>query len=151
MASGDGHYGNPGYGFLFPHGLERPGEGLIAVLALEQTRDSIFRAMYDRHCYATTGDRIILDFRVEGRLMGSEFRTETSPEITLEVKGTDQITRVEICRNSEVVYTEKPEKPTVQISWTDPDFSAERDCYYDAHVVQKNGEEALTSPVWVNS
>ena len=151
MGSGDGHYCNPGHGFLFPRGLNRVGEGLIAVLAQEQTRDSIFRAMYDRHCYATSGDRIILDFRVDGHLMGSEINATKSPEIVVEIKGTDDVELVEIRRDSKIVHTEKPNLSIVRISWVDLNFQSDRGCYYDVHVVQKNGEEALTSPVWLIS
>jgi hypothetical protein len=151
MASGDGHYGNPGYGYLFPQRQELVGEGLIAVLSQEQTRKSIFTAMYDRHCYATTGDRIILDFRVDGHLMGSEYSTTSAPKIKVKAAGTTLITLISIRRNGESVHTIEPNEITAELSWKDPDFDPDaKGVYYDVLVVQENDEEALSSPVWLN-
>jgi hypothetical protein len=59
----DDHLSHPGYSTPLPGGLAQPG-GLAAVLAPEKTRDAIFSAMKDLAAYATTGQRMILDFRV---------------------------------------------------------------------------------------
>lgn len=151
MASGDGHYGNPGYGFLLPQRQNLIGEELIAVLAPEQTRKSIFTAMYDRHCYATTGDRIILDLLVDGHLMGSEYSTSRAPEIIVSAIGTTNISMITIRKNGESVYTLKPNKMIVEFGWKDPCFEPDSEgTFYDVLVVQKNNEEALSSPVWIN-
>lgn len=45
-------------------------EGLTAVLAPELTREAIFDALASRRCYATTGERIYLDFQVTSTPMG---------------------------------------------------------------------------------
>ena len=82
MASGDNHSGNPGYGCLKPShnwDTQEIGMALIAVQAEQLTRESIFRALYDRRVYATSGARILLDFRVAGQPMGSEVRTDDAP------------------------------------------------------------------------
>ena len=47
-------------------------QGLTGVYATELSRAGIFEAIRKRHCYATTGDPIELEFRVNGHLMGSE-------------------------------------------------------------------------------
>ena len=151
MASGDGHYGNPGYGFLYPQRQNVIGEGLIAVLASERTRKSIFTAMYDRYCYATTGDRIILDVRVDGHLMGSEISATKAPEIKVSAVGTADIAMIAIRKNGRPVYTINPDKTTSSLTWRDTDFDpAMKGIYYDVLIVQENDEEALSSPVWVN-
>ena len=156
MASTDNHYGNPGYGYL-KRGLGsdvafRPAEvgmALIAVYAPERTRKSIFTALYDRHCYATSGDRIILEFACDGHIMGSEYKTDKTPLITVRVAGTATISQVEIRKNSSVVHTVEPNGRTVELDWKDPDFDSDRKSYYYVRVVQKNGEEAISSPVWI--
>jgi len=150
MGSSDDHYGNPGYGFLKPARWKLVGEGLVAVWAGENTRRCVFDALYDRHCYATTGDRIVLDFRVVGHLMGSEIRAATAPKVAVEAVGTDTIKRVEILKNGRVAHTAAPGKDLARVQWTDPRFTSGQSCWYHVHVVQRNGEEALSSPVWVN-
>jgi hypothetical protein len=155
MASSDGHKGNPGYGHLW---LKRPvdwntqetGMALMAVQAEELTRESIFNAIYNRRTYATSGDRIILDFRVNGRPMGSEIQSEEAPGIFLQVIGTDKIEKVEIKRNSRVVKEYFPGADSLEIQWADADFRAGKSSYYYVRILQANGEEAISSPIWVN-
>jgi len=157
MASSDDHYGNPGYGYLKRGQQEeaafRPAEigmGLVAVYAAERTRKSIFTALYDRHCYATSGDRIVLEFTCDSHVMGSEYETDTAPAITVRTAGTTNIERIEIKKNDAIVHTIAPNGRTAELAWKDPDFNAARGCYYYVRVVQANGEEAISSPVWVN-
>jgi hypothetical protein len=49
------------------------GGGLTAVVAPALTRKAIFAAMVQRRTYATSGERILLAFAVDGRPMGSEY------------------------------------------------------------------------------
>jgi hypothetical protein len=153
IASTDGHYGNPGYGYLKPtYHWESQEIGMAAVglYATERTRESVFRALYDRHVYATSGDRIILDVRADGHPMGSEYRTPLPPTVTVEVLGTAPLSRIEIKKDSEVVHTAQPNGPSERIQWRDPDFRSGRTCYYYVRVLQANDEEAISSPIWVN-
>ena len=58
MASTDGHYGNPGYGFLKYKNEDEAlsdmeiGMAAVAVYAPDRSRESIFKALYDRRVYA---------------------------------------------------------------------------------------------------
>lgn len=153
MASGDDHYGNPGYGYFRPS-FRRPkkeiGMGCLAVYAAEHTRQSIFHALYDRHVYATSGDRIILDVHADGHPMGSEYRTTSPPVIHVEAAGTVRVARVEIKKNGKAVFTHQPGQIAVSLQWRDPDFQADRPCYYYVRILQDNNEEAISSPIWVN-
>jgi hypothetical protein len=153
MASGDGHFGNPGYGYLKPvrnWDTQEIGMGAVAVYAPKRTRESIFRALYERRCYATSGDRIMLDVRADTHPMGSEYRTTSAPTITVDVVGTAAITRLEIKKNGKVVHTAVPGKARVQLKWRDPAFQAGSACCYYVRILQKNREEAISSPIWVN-
>ena len=157
MASSDNHYGNPGYGYLKRDlGSDetfRPAEvgmGLVAVYAAERTRKSIFTALYDRHCYATSGDRIILEFECDSHIMGSEYEYDRAPLISVRIAGTAAVSRVEIKKDSSVVHTVKPNKRKVELTWTDPDFDADDGCYYYIRVIQADGEEAISSPIWLD-
>ena len=123
---------------------------LIAVQAEQLTRESIFRALYDRRVYATSGARILLDFRVAGQTMGSEIRADAAPQIAIEVVGTEPIERIEIKRDCAIVHIHEPDGELARFTWSDPDFDAGQPCFYYVRIVQTDGEEAISSPVWVN-
>jgi hypothetical protein len=158
MASTDNHFGNPGYGYLKP--TVKPatydwkkheiGMALVAVYAKEQNRESIFQALYDRHIYATSGDRIILNLQADGHRMGSEYKTDKPPTLTISVCGTDRIAKIEIKKDSEIVHTVDPNKVNINLTWKDPGFDPQKECYYYVRIVQANNEEAISSPIWVN-
>jgi hypothetical protein len=153
IASTDGHFGNPGYGYLKPTydwDTQEIGMAAVAVYAEDRTRESIFHALYDRHVYATSGDRIILDFRADGHPMGSEYTTRDAPTLIVHVAGTAPIQRIEIKKDSEIVHTVEPANERADVEWRDPDFRAGRECYYYVRVLQSNNEEAISSPIWVN-
>ncbi len=153
MASGDNHSGNPGYGCLKPSrnwDTQEIGMALIAVQAEQLSRESIFRALYDRRVYATSGARILLDFTVAGRPMGSEIQTDDAPRIAVDVVGTAPIERIEVKRNCETVRVHEPEGESAKFTWSDPAFDADKPCLYYVRIVQTDGEEAISSPVWVN-
>lgn len=154
IASTDGHYGNPGYGYLRPTGewnTQEIGMAAVAVYAEERTRESIFEALYDRRVYATSGDRIRLQFQADGHPMGSEYETSTPPEFEIEAMGTSPIVFVEIKKNSEVVFSKEPNRVDLNLNWTDPEFDPSRECYYYVRILQDNNEEAISSPIWVKN
>jgi len=153
IASTDGHFGNPGYGYLKPSykwDTQEIGMAAVAVYATEKTRPAIFHALYDRRVYATSGDRILLDVRVNGKPMGSELKASTAPRINVSAWGTANITSVTIKKNSEPVHEKKINAATCELQWQDPDFDPTTTTYYYVRVVQDNGEEAISSPIWVN-
>lgn len=77
--------------------------GLTAVFCSELTRDALWNAISSRHCYATSGDRIYIDFRLGVHLMGSEVKVDSPPTFAIKVVGTSPIERVELRRAANVV------------------------------------------------
>ena len=78
----DNHYAQPGSTRCPKGGVDfrdRVTGGLTAVFAPALTSEAILAALRARRCYATTGARMILDFRVEGRPMGEELETACGP------------------------------------------------------------------------
>lgn len=110
IAGSDDHTGRPGLTFptrrvssgRSPFGVKG---GYAAVYAKELTRKSLWDAFWKRHCYATTGERIILSFKAdEDKIMGDEYLAERAPKLSLEVLGTDSLLEVEIKRGLETIY-----------------------------------------------
>jgi hypothetical protein len=90
IASTDNHFAQPG----------SHQRGLAAVFAREFSRDGIFDGLKRRQTYGTTGQRILLDFRINGAPMGSQItlRGDQSVAIDLFVHGTDTLECVELLR-----------------------------------------------------
>ena len=98
VASSDSHNGFPG----------AYGEGLLAVHSRGQDRASIIDAINNRHTYALTGDRILVDYSVDGRLMGSTINAGKNVEISYDVRCPDELEVVEIIQNGEIVHRAYP-------------------------------------------
>ena len=157
MASSDGHYGNPGNGFLLYPGSgedwssQEIGMAGLAVFAESHTRDGIFDALRARRVYASSGDRILLQFTVNGAVMGSEIAADAPPVLHASVIGTGPLDFVEIRKNSiPVLRREGLTNDQETIEWTDEKFATDESAYYYFRVMQRDGEEAISSPVWVN-
>jgi hypothetical protein len=95
MASSDSHGDHPGAYDL----------GLIAAYAKELTRPSLWESFQKRRVYAVTGDRIKLDFSINGHPMGSTFRGSGKNLLTVSAVGWDKIERVEVVKNNGVLHT----------------------------------------------
>jgi hypothetical protein len=101
----DDHSGRPGYSGGFIAGPLQHFGGLSAVLAPEKRSTVIFDAMKDRLAYATSGQRTLLDVRLNGKPMGQ--RLEYSPQRRIEgrVMGTAPIDTVDVVKNGRVLTT----------------------------------------------
>lgn len=126
--------------------------GISAVYAKALTREEIFAALRARRCYATTGARIQLDFRVNGHLMGERLRVQNPqrcPKIEVSVTGTSRITRIEVVRNGDVIYGLRGNGAKEKnIEFVDHNV-VQQENYYYARVTQADGHRAWSSPVWV--
>ena len=83
----------------------RYGDGLMACLAGELSRDGLWEAFKARRVYGVTGDRIGLDFRLNGHPMGSRVTAAGKRRIAVNVIGSDAIDRIEILKNGRVIAT----------------------------------------------
>ncbi len=94
VGSSDDHAGFPG----------AYGEGLMAALVSDFTREGIFEAIRARRTYALTGDRIELDFTVDGAPMGSTVSAGNQAEVSFAVNGRDELDLVEVIQDGHVVH-----------------------------------------------
>jgi hypothetical protein len=103
IGSSDNHSTQPGYS----PGKNRQLGGLAAVIAAENTPDALFDAMRSRSCYATTGERIIVDVSLNGTPMGRRAPDAKQRTISCRVMGTEPIEAIDVVKNGEVVYTKR--------------------------------------------
>ena len=91
---------------FFESGQEQYPAGLTAIIAEEQTRESLWSALSQRSCYATSGARILVDFKIASTKMGQETSTLDKPGLTVNrhidalVAGTSDLETVEIIRKT---------------------------------------------------
>lgn len=165
----DNHRAQPGSGRSPLAGLDyhqTQTAGLTAVLADELTWESIWEALWSRRCYATTGERILLWFAVNGHLMGEEIDLNTEQHLShcrniqIKVVGTRNVQKVELVRNNAVVhtftgnrgegeFTYQDKSLFSQVAFSPPRVSGENVVYYYARITQTDGSMAWSSPVWI--
>jgi len=103
VGGSDTHLSRPGSLQLEQRrGARYPWSGLTAVYAPALTRAALFGALRSRRTYATTGARILVDFRLNGAWMGETVPWAPRREIAARVAGTAPIERVELIRNNRV-------------------------------------------------
>ena len=83
----------------------RYGWGLMACMAENLSRESLWRAFKQRHVYGVTGDRIRLEFRVNDAMMGDVATIDGRREIHVSVVGLDEIDRIEVLHDGRVIHT----------------------------------------------
>ena len=138
------HHSRPG-----TLGPNLPG-GITAVFAHQLSRTEVFAALKDRRVYATTGKKIILDFRANDFMMGSINRVRDSfslrPRIDINVVGTTTIDSIFIMKNDMPWFVTSPQVSSASLSVIDSDASLP--VYYYVRVLQRDGHRAWTSPIW---
>jgi hypothetical protein len=117
------------------------------ILAEGRDRQSLLKAVKQRHCYAAT-DNILVDFRCGDKIMGDDVLVQGAPRFDIEVVGTAEITKIDVLRDSEVVDTLRPKGATFKAAWTDAK-AGDQAHYYYIRVLQSDGEIAWGTPIWV--
>jgi hypothetical protein len=120
----------------------------FVILAEGRDRDSLLKAVKQRHCYAAT-DNILVDFRSGDKIMGDDLTTNAAPMFQIHVVGIGNIAKIDVLRDSEVVDTLKPGGAEYKGAWGDAK-SQPGTHYYYIRVLQADGEIAWGSPIWVD-
>jgi hypothetical protein len=84
----------------------------------DYSREGVLNAIRKRHTYGAT-DNIILDVRMGNHFMGDEFKTNKALPIRVHARGTRAVARVEVVKDSDVVYTTEPKQQTVDFQFID--------------------------------
>jgi hypothetical protein len=158
VAGSDTHDSRPANPFPEPGGPRRPA-GLTGVWAERLDRAALFEAFTQRRCYATTGQRLLLDFRVNDAWMGSTAAPDAGGRFAFraEIVGTAPIDRVELLVDGSVARTYSPQRDHVTLRGAVPPATASSAAgaaarpapYCYLRVYQRDGNRAWSSPVWL--
>lgn len=155
-----GHYAD-----FFENDQAQYSPGMTGVCADSLSRQAIFDALYNRNCYATTGERIIVGLHLAGLPMGSEIDSATKPglavnrHLTCYVAGTNKLKTVELIRNGKVLKEFSPGSHFLDVTYDDMEplsdcciLNAEKKpfVFYYVRVTQEDGHMAWSSPIWVD-
>ncbi len=123
--------------------------GLTGVWAERLDKPSLFDALFNRRCYATSGVRMIVDFRVNDDWMGSTVQGERFT-FTADVVGTAEIERIDLVVNGDTARSYAPRQQHAHVEDEVPlRFSPKNVHYCYLRVRQVDGNRAWTSPVWL--
>ncbi|GAI93842.1 unnamed protein product, partial [marine sediment metagenome] len=126
------------------------GRQLAAVFSPTLKRDDIFNNLRARRAYATNGERMFLDVRVNGHFMGEEFILKGEErEIVFKVIGTTPLVQVDLFRNGRIIRQWNMQSLEYEEKWVDRDPLYRRENYYYLRAFQKDGGQAWSSPIWV--
>jgi Protein of unknown function (DUF3604) len=149
-----GHFIQDGLNRGMRHGFvasgDHGGRTLTAVFAPKLDRDTIFENLQAKRTFATNGERMFVDFRLNGHFMGDAFQLQ-SPRRKIEISatGTDYITQIEVFRNGRVINQWNLYHKSRKVRFTDKEPLYQRENYYYVRVTQKDGGLAWSSPIWV--
>ncbi len=76
--------------------------GLTCILSAEKTREGFWKAMVNRNCYGTTGQRIIVETNLNGKIIGEDVQADKG-HFTIKAVGTTPIIRLDLMRKAEIL------------------------------------------------
>ncbi len=145
--------GSDNHGLIWHHGVCRQRDsyrtGLACVLAPDLSRQSVFDALKKRRCFASTGNKPRLDFRVNGHLMGEEIEVSEGPiTISAKVSARERLDYITVVKNNRDWYHFGGEGWESRFTIADDELP-EKESFYYLRVLFKDGNMAWSSPVWV--
>ena len=142
VGSGDSHWMGTGEDY-----------GITGAYVEKLDRQGVFEAIRSKRVFASTGARMLIDFRVEGAFMGEEIELPQGPvKVEVSVEGDADLEALEVVKDHKVIHAARGSGMSKEFSFVDqggprPDGKAS---YYYLRVRQKDQMYAWTSPVWVD-
>jgi hypothetical protein len=126
--------------------------GLTGVWATSFTREGIYWALKERHCYGMTGTKVMLKFSVNDYIMGCEIEADKPPLIEFETSSEQVITEVAIVTIGEngvkAIMIYEPNATSFSGAYTDNSYTGS--IAYTVRVTLANTDMAIATPVWVD-
>ena len=176
LSNSDGHKGRPGASHPGSTSFGAYG-GLSCVLAPEFTRAGIMQGLRQRHHYGTTGNRVILDTRVQftrpatrfsddprlgdvttervgTAMMGDILHSdETEVSFTIDVHGAAPVERIDIRNGLDTLevyrpYSEQDLGRRIRVIWEGSEYRGRgRETYWDGNAVLQNNAFESLVPI----
>jgi hypothetical protein len=112
------------------------------------TRGALVEALRQRRTFATTSARILLDVAVAGVPMGGEGASGGPPRVEAGVLACAPLEAIRVVRDGETVHEAAVEGEDAKLDWRDEACPPGEHWYY-VKVLQRDGEMAWSSPVWI--
>jgi hypothetical protein len=154
-ADSDGHLGLPGVavGIRRKAGLRYGFSGQTAVICRALSRENLFHALEERHCYGTTGARILLLFKAGEYEMGEVFVGEKDViRIQVLACGTTAITSLKVIADgNRIAHEAFPNQRDAKLDLLLPLEKGEKNKSLYVRLEQADGHRAWSSPVWIKN
>ncbi len=137
------------------------GGAVTGLYVRERSHEGIVEALKQRRCYATTGCRLVLDFRINDHMMGSIVQSADPPRLKLLAISRRRLASVRVLRDEQIMTEFHPHQE--RFEWQAADLEAPPGLHFYRVEVQEEGEvrqfphniaqaagiRAYSSPVWV--
>jgi hypothetical protein len=157
VGGSDAHSGRPGYPAhsrryfdtdYFDWEPECYPGGFTGIYAEELSREAVFDAIRQRRCFATTGQRIVVDFKADGHWMGEEYKSSGAPHLWVKVIGTAPLASVTVVKNNQDYISRPGTGQEMEFEFEKTERPRDTDFYY-VRVIQQDEEMAWSSPIWI--
>jgi hypothetical protein len=141
VGSGDTHWLGPGEDY-----------GITGAYVKNLSREGVFEAIRARRVFASTGARMLMNFRVNNTFMGGESRASGPPRVKVDLTGDADIDRIEIVRDHRIVHAANGSGLHAAFEFVDESGNPDgrKTSYYYLRVTQKDGMKAWSSPIWID-
>ncbi len=121
----------------------------LAILSPKLTKADLYSALKQRRFFSTLDKNLSMSFKINGNEMGS-FISDGNHDIRIELKDNDgeAFTKVELLKNFVVVKTWNVNEKNPVLTYSD---NGNVNDYYYVRCKQADGDEAISSPIYVTT
>jgi len=164
VAGGDDHYGIYPSGSIDPDNGIYP-SGIMAVWSEELTKKSLWDSLMDRHCYGTTGPRVLIEFYLEKYFMGDIIDSKDDNKlldernIKFRVISPLTIEKIELIRNNSIFKQKLITAEIIELEYQDNENfdeialthinNNEKFLFYYLRIFLEDNNMAWSSPIWI--